>query len=92
MEADAGLSSNLSRLFARIALFFEPVSPRFVSFWLKRRLKHWKDRGMVDDYKVKTTRTAKFHYRIEVNLDLSPQQAKRMLDGTLIRVLRRLGR
>ncbi len=92
METDANLSSNLLRLFARFALFFEPISPRFISFWLGRRLKNWKDRGIIDDYKVNTRRTGKFHYKIEVNLELSPQQAKWILRDTLIRTLRRFGR
>jgi hypothetical protein len=91
-EADANLSSNLTRLFARFALFFEPISLRFVSFRLGRRLQNWKNRGIIDDYKVITKRAAKFHYRIEVNLELTPQQAKRIMGDTLIRTLRKLGR
>lgn len=91
-EADANLSSNLTRLFARFALFFEPISPRFVSFELERKLRKWKNSGIIDDYKVTSKRTAKFHYRIEVNLELTQRQAKRIIGDTLIRTLRKLGR
>lgn len=88
METDAILSSNLLRLFARFALFFEPISPRFISFWLGRRLENWKNSRLIGDYKVNTRRTGKFHYKIEVDLELSPQQADWILRDTLIRILR----
>jgi hypothetical protein len=86
------LSSILLPLLGRFALFLEPISPRFVSFWLGRRLKDWRSRGLIDDYKVKTRRIGRFHYRVEVDLDLSPQQANWMLKDTLIRMLRRVRR
>jgi hypothetical protein len=73
-------------------LFFEPISPRFVSFWLRRRLRKWKDRGLIDDFKVKTRRISKFHYKIEVDLDLRPQQANYVLSDLLIRIVKRVRR
>jgi hypothetical protein len=90
MEADANLSSNLLRLFARFALFFEPISPRFISFWLGRRLENWKNSGIIHDYKINTKRTGKFHYKIEVDLELSTQQAAWVLGDTLIRTLQKI--
>ena len=78
--------------FARFVLFFEPISPRFISFWLRRRLKEWKRKGFIDSYRIKTQRIGKFHYRIDIDLDLMPRQASSMLEDTLIRILRRIGR
>jgi len=86
------LSSRLLSLFARFALLFEPISPPFISFWLQRRLRNWKSRGLVDDYRVSTTRSGKFHYKIEVDLDLNSRQAKWVLADILVRLLKRLGR
>ena len=86
------MSSTLIPLLARFALFFEPISPRFVSFWLRRRLRKWKNRGLIDDYKVKTRRISKFHYKIEVDLDLTSQQADYVLSDMLIRIVKRVRR
>jgi hypothetical protein len=33
----------------RILFVFEPLTPRFVSFSLKRRLREWKDKRLIDD-------------------------------------------
>jgi hypothetical protein len=85
-------ASNHLPLLARFALFFEPISPRFVSFWLRRRLKKWKNRGLIDDYKVKTRRIGKFHYKIEVDFDLSPEQTDYILSDMLIRIVKTLRR
>ena len=82
------LSSSLLRLFVRFALFFEPISPRLISFWLRRRLNNWRSRGLIDGYKLNTKRTSKFHYKIEVDLELNPQQTKRVLGNILVRILR----
>jgi hypothetical protein len=73
-------------------LLLEPISPRFVSFWLRRRLKNWKNKGLIDDYRVKMRRIGKFHYRIEVDVDLRSQQANQILGDTLVRMLKRIWR
>jgi hypothetical protein len=85
-------ASDYLPLLARFALFFEPISPRFVSFWLRRRLRKWKNRGLIDDYKVKTRRISKFHYKIEVDLDLRQQQADYILSDVLSRMVKRVRR
>jgi hypothetical protein len=68
-------------------LFFEPISPRFMSFLLRRRLSEWEREGLVAGSKIKTRRIGKFHYKVEVDLDLTQQQANRILAATLARVL-----
>ena len=86
------MSSSLLHLFVRVAFFFEPVSPRFMSFWLRRRLRGWKDGGLIDDYRVKTKRIGKFHYKVEVDLDLTSKQADWMLRDALVRIVKRVRR
>ena len=86
------LSSHRVPLFVRFVLLLEPISPRFISFWLRRRLKDWKNRGLIDDYKVKAKRIGKFHYRIEVELDLKRQQATWILRDMLVRVFKGIWR
>jgi hypothetical protein len=86
------LSSSLLRLFVNVAWFFEPVSPRFVSFWVRRRLRDWKNRGLIDRYSVKTKRAGKFHYKVSVDLDLTPEQVDWVLRDALVRIAKRVGR
>jgi hypothetical protein len=63
-----------------------------MSFWLRRRLRGWKDRGLIDDYRVKTKRIGKFHYKVEVDLDLTSKQADWMLRDALVRIVKRVRR
>lgn len=55
-------------------------------------MKEWKRNGFIDSYRIRTQRIGKFHYRIDVDLELMPQQASCMLEDTLIRILRGIGR
>jgi len=73
------MSSRFFSLLVRFGFIFEPISPRFVSFFLGRKLKEWKNKRLIDDYKTKTRRIGKFHYKIDMDLDLTPEQAKSIL-------------
>lgn len=86
------LSRSFRSLLVEFILLFEPISPRFVSFLVGRRLKEWKNKGLIDDYEAKTKRIGKFHYKIYLDLDLTPEQASRILRGTLIQALKRIRR
>ena len=79
MKLGNALSTSLSSLLARLVLLFEPISPRFVSFLLRRKLKEWKNEGLIDGYKARTKRIGKFHHKIHIDLDLTPEQANRIL-------------
>jgi hypothetical protein len=67
----------------RVAFFFEPLAPTAVSFYLGRRLNEWKEAGLISDYKTRTHRLGKFHYRIEVDLDVNSKQALYILNALL---------
>ena len=73
------MSSRLFSLLVRFGFVFEPISPRFISFFLGRKLKEWKNKRLIGDYKTKTRRIGKFHYKIDMNLDLTPEQAREVL-------------
>ncbi len=73
------MSSRFYSLLARFVFTFEPISPRFISFFLGRKLKEWKNKRLIGDYKTKTRRIGKFHYKIDMNLDLTPEQAREIL-------------
>jgi len=75
------ISSRFFSFLVRFAFIFEPISPRFVSFFLGRKLKEWKNRRLIDDYKAKTKRIGKFHYKIDVDLSLTSEQVRNVIAG-----------
>lgn len=58
-----------------MAFIFEPLAPTAISFYLGRRLNELKEQGLISDYKTQTHRLGKFHYRIEMDLDVTSGQA-----------------
>jgi hypothetical protein len=82
------MSSILYSLFARFVLFLEPISPRFVSFLIRRRLNVWKREGVIDGFKVQTRRVGRFHYKVVVDLDFTPFQARHVMTDALTRLSR----
>jgi hypothetical protein len=70
-------------LIVRAALFFEPLAPTAISFYMGRRLNELKEKGMISDYKTRTQRLGRFHYKIEVDLDVDSKQVLHILDDLL---------
>jgi hypothetical protein len=71
------MSSAGERVFRRLIEFilvFEPLAPRAISYYITRRLGEWKQQGLISGYEARTQRLGKFHYKIEVDLDLTPKQ------------------
>lgn len=81
-----------SSILAALIPVFEPISPRFISFLLRRKLKEWKNVGLIDGYRTRTKRIGKLHHRIYLDLDLTLEQANRILRDMLIRVSKRIRR
>ena len=79
------MSSRFFSFLVRFVFVFEPISPRFISFLLGRKLKEWKIKRLIDDYKTKTRRIGKFHYKINVDLNLKPQQAKNIMQKLVVK-------
>ena len=77
------ISQRLFSLMLRAAFFFEPLAPRAISYFLTRRLRELKKRGVISEFKTKTRRLGKFHYKIEVDLDLTAKQAHYVLGELL---------
>jgi hypothetical protein len=70
-------------LLVRAAFFFEPLAPSAISFYLGRRLNELKEQRLISDYTARTHRLGKFHYRIEVDLDVNSRQALYILNDLL---------
>jgi hypothetical protein len=67
----------------RAAFIFEPLAPRFISYYLGQRLKDWQEQGRISEFATKTKRLGKFHYKIVVDLDVTSEQARQLLDDLL---------
>jgi hypothetical protein len=76
----SSVREKLTGLLLRAAFVFEPLAPTAISFYLGRRLNELKEEGVISDYKSRTQRLGKFHYRIEVDLNLNSRQALYILN------------
>ena len=70
---------------------FERFVPIFVSYFLERALRALKTEGSIDDYRTRTVRTGKFHYRIDIRIVLTEEQAEIILNDLVTKILRVLG-
>jgi len=79
---------RLLPIFIRALPIFERFVPVFVSYFLERALRTLKTKGSIDDYRTRTVRTGKFHYRIDIRLVLTAEQAKIILNDLVAKMLR----
>ncbi len=73
-----------------IALFLEPFAPPAITYFLTRRLDRLKDQNKIIGYKTRTRRLGKFHYEIELDLDLTGEQASQIISDALPKQLKRM--
>jgi hypothetical protein len=83
VRVSSSVREKLMTLLLRVAFAFEPLAPTAISFYLGRRLNELKDKGLISDYKSRTQRLGKFHYKIKIDFDLSEQQAHYFLADML---------
>ena len=67
------------RVLMRVAFVFEPLAPTAITVLMNQQLHRFKEAGAIGDYKTHTKRLGKFHYRIEMDLDLTGKQALHLL-------------
>jgi hypothetical protein len=63
----------------RRSRFFEPFAPLGISYYLKGQLKQYRQRGKIEAYHTKVKRMGKWHYKIEVNIDVTTSQTAELL-------------
>ena len=78
---------RLLPIFIRVFPIFERFVPVFVSYFLERALRALKTEGSIDDYRIRTVRTGKFYYRIDIRLVMTDAQAKTMLNKVVTKIL-----
>lgn len=78
-------------LLTRAFPLFEPLLPRYISANVRKRLKNLKQQGVILDYKTKTRRLGKLHYKIAVDVDLTQEQMTLILRELSDQARRTLG-
>jgi hypothetical protein len=73
------LVESAVRVLLRVVFVFEPLAPTAITVLMNRQLRRFRESGAIGDYKTKTKRLGKYHYRIEVDLDLTGMQAVHLL-------------
>jgi hypothetical protein len=74
---------RLLPILIRLFPVFERFVPILVSYFLERTFKALKTKGAINDYRTRTVRTGKSHYRIDIRLVLTAEQAKFILNDLL---------
>jgi len=59
--------------------FFEPLAPFGISYYLKGQLKKIRKQGRIDTYNTHVKRLGKWHYRIEITVDVTQSQIAEFL-------------
>jgi hypothetical protein len=75
------LIESAVRILLRVVFVFEPLAPTAITVLMNRQLHGFRERGAIGDYKTRTKRLGKYHYRIEINLDLTGMQAVHLLSN-----------
>ena len=73
------LVSSAVRVLMRVAFVFEPLAPAAITVLMNQQLHRFKETGAIGNYKTHTKRLGKYHYRIEIVLDLTGRQAIHLL-------------
>ncbi len=75
------LIGSAIRVLFRAALVFEPLAPTAISLLVNQQLHRFRDTEVIAKYKTHTKRLGKFHYRIEIDLELTGKQAVHLLSN-----------
>jgi hypothetical protein len=91
-SASESLISSSVRVLMRVAFVFEPLAPTAITVLMNQQLRRFKDTDKIGEYKTHTKRLGKFHYRIEVDLELTGMQAIHLLGNLFPKQLSRCRR
>lgn len=91
-SASASLVGSAIRVLFRVLFVFEPLAPAAITVLMNRQLRKFKERGAIGDYKTRTKRLGKYHYRIEIETEVTGMQAVHLLSNLFPRQLGRFRR
>lgn len=86
------LISSAVRVLLKVAFAFEPLAPTAITVLMNQQLHRYKEAGIVCNYKTRTKRLGRYHYRVVMDLDLTGKQAVHLLGNIFPKQLSRYGR
>jgi hypothetical protein len=86
------LVGSAVRVLMRVAFVFEPLAPTAITVLINQQLHRFKEAGAIGDFKTRTKRLGKYHYRIVMNLDLTSMQAAHLLGNLFPKQISRFRR
>jgi hypothetical protein len=86
------LIQSAIRVLSKVIFVFEPLAPTAITVVVNQQLHRFKESGAIGSYKTKTKRLGKYHYRIQVDLDLTGIQAIHLLGNLFPKQLSRFRR
>ncbi len=86
------LIESAVRVLLRVVFVFEPLAPTAITILMNQQLHRFKETDTIGNYKTKTKRLGKYHYRIEIDLDLTGMQAIHLLGNLFPKQLSRYRR
>jgi hypothetical protein len=86
------LVGSAVRVLMRVAFVFEPLAPTAITVLINQQLHRFKEAGAIGDYKTRTKRLGKYHYRIVMNIDLTGMQAVHLLGNVFPKQISRFRR
>ncbi len=86
------LVSSGTRVLFKVAFTFEPLAPAAITVIINQQLRRYKEGRVIGDYKTRTKRLGKYHYRIELYMDLTGMQATHLLANLFPKQLSRFRR
>jgi len=91
-SVSSSLIASATKVLLRVAFAFEPLAPTGIVVVLNRQLSKFKDEGAIEGYKTKAKRLGKYHYLLEVDLDVTGTQSIHLLSNLFPRQLSRYRR
>jgi len=86
------LVDSAVRVLMRVAFVFEPLAPTAITVLINQQLHRFKEAGAIGDYKTRTKRLGKYHYRIVMDLDLTGMQAAHLMGNLFPKQISRFRR
>ena len=86
------LIGSAIRVLSKVIFVFEPLAPTAITVVVNQQLHRFKESGAIGNYKTKTKRLGKFHYRIQIDLDLTGIQVIHLLSNLFPKQLNRFRR
>jgi hypothetical protein len=86
------LIGSATRVLLRVVFIFEPLAPTAITVLINQQLHKFKESSAIGDYKTKTKRLGKYHYQVEMDLDLTGMQAVHLLGNLFPKQLSRFRR